>query len=200
MEKKEKVLLVGIDCQNDFITGALANPRAQAKIANIVKKIQEHDGEIIMTHDTHFNKVQVESNWPPMGGKAYEDTMEGQKLPVPHCIKLTEGWEIQKDILEALHKKNEDAGRIVFHAIDKYTFGWDGWKEYLKGFKFDKLVLFGFVAGICVDSNATILRALFPNLPIEVDAACTAGFGPEDEKAAYTCMKMKQIDVINEDV
>lgn len=96
MEKKEKVLLIGIDCQNDFITGALANPRAQAKIANIVKKILEHDGEIIMTHDTHFNKVQVESSWPPMGGEAYEDTMEGQKLPVPHCIKLLKDGEFRR--------------------------------------------------------------------------------------------------------
>lgn len=196
----KKKLLILIDCQNDFITGSLANPRAQAKVPNIVKKVQEWDGEIIATHDTHFTKLQVESNWPPAEGKAYEDTMEGQKLPVPHCIKLEEGWEIQKDILAACKAKNGENGPTKFFCIDKYTFGWDGWKEYLKSFKFDEVEICGFVAGICVDSNATILRALFPNLPITVDAACTAGFAPEDEKAAYTCMKMKQIDVINEDV
>jgi nicotinamidase-related amidase len=194
-----KKLLILIDCQNDFITGTLANPRAEAKIANIVKKVKEHDGIVIATHDTHFTKLQVESAWPPAEGKAYEDTMEGQILKTVHCIKLTEGWEIQKDILAACHEKNGTNGPTKFHCIDKYTFGWDGWKEYLKAFDFDEIELCGFVAGICVDSNATILRALYPNMPITVDAACTAGFGPDDEKAAYTCMKMKEINVINED-
>lgn len=199
--KDEETLFVGVDCQNDFIDGALPNPRAQAKVQAICEKIRNHKGPLIMTHDTHFNKIQVESNWPPMGGKPYEETLEGSKdghgIPV-HCIKLTEGYEIQKDILAACKSLNEEGKPARFFAIDKYTFGWDGWKDYLKFFKFKKIVIFGFVAGICVDSQATIFRALFPDLPIEVDAACTAGFTEEDEKAAYLVMRMKQIDVVNE--
>ena len=100
-----KKLLILIDCQNDFITGTLANPRAEAKIANIVKKVKEHDGIIIATHDTHFTKLQVESAWPPAEGKAYEDTLEGQILKTVHCIKLTEGWEIHPELLEVLNDK-----------------------------------------------------------------------------------------------
>ena len=172
-----------------------------------------------MTHDTHFTKEQVKTNWPPASGVAYEESLEGTKdghgIPV-HCIKLSEGYQIQKDILAACQSLNEEGKPARFFAIDKYTFGWDGWKDYLKFFKFKKIVsvtsylpktgffkfkkivIFGFVAGICVDSQATIFRALYPNIPIEVDAACTAGFTEEDEKAAYLVMRMKQIDVVNE--
>lgn len=195
-----KKLLILIDCQNDFITGSLANPRAEAKVANIVKKVQEWDGDIIATHDTHFTKSQIKANWPFSTCKAYEETMEGQKLPVSHCIKSEWGWELHKDILAACQAKNVESEQTKFRCIDKYTFGWNGWQDYLSKYEFDEIELCGFIAGICVDSNATILRALYPNLPITIDAACTAGFAPEDEKTAYTCMKMKQIDVINEDV
>jgi nicotinamidase-related amidase len=188
-----------VDAQVDFITGALANKFAQEKVPNIVNKIKHWDGAIIATHDTHFNKMQVTTGWPPMEGKPYEETLEGQKL-VPHCIKLTDGWEIEKTILDELQKKNQD-GKHNFYSVDKYTFGKLDLPEYIRNlaFDFDEVELCGFVAGICVDSNATILRALFPNMKITVDAACTAGFGPDDENAAYTCMKMKEIDVINED-
>ena len=187
-----------VDAQNDFITGALANPAAQAKVSNIVEKIKNWDGPIIATHDTHFNKIQVDSAWPPMEGKPYEETLEGQKLPVPHCIKLSEGWEIQKDILAELQKKNED-GKHLFFAVDKYTFGKIDLPEYIKnlGIEFDEIEIWGFVSTICVLANAVILRATYPNMKITVDASCIADLDDEGQKAAILCLERQQIDVIN---
>lgn len=188
-----------VDAQVDFITGALANKFAQAKVPNIVNKIKNWDGVIIATHDTHFNKVQVTSGWPLMEGKPYEETLEGQKLPVPHCIKLTDGWEIEKTILDELQKKNQD-DKYNFHSVDKYTFGMLDLPEYIKklGIEFDEIEIWGFVSTICVLANAVILRAAFPNMKITVDASCIADLDEEGQKAAILCLQRQQIDVINE--
>lgn len=188
-----------VDAQNDFITGTLKNDFAKAKVPNIVNKIKHWDGAIIATHDTHFNKLQCQSNWPPMEGKPYEETLEGQKLPVPHCIKLTEGYEIQKDILAELQKKNED-GKHLFFSVDKYTFGKIDLPEYIKSLniEFNEIEIWGFVSTICVLANAIILRAAFPNMKITVDASCIADMDEEGQKAAILCLKRQQIDVINE--
>lgn len=187
-----------VDAQVDFITGALANKFAQEKVPNIVNKIKNWDGVIIATHDTHFNKDQVTSGWPPMEGKAYEETLEGQKLPVPHCIKLTDGWEIEKTILDELQKKNQD-DKYNFHSVDKYTFGMLDLPEYIKklGIKFDEIEIWGFVSSICVLANAVILRAAFPNMKITVDASCIADLDEEGQKATIRCLQRQQIDVIN---
>ena len=187
-----------VDAQVDFITGALANKFAQAKVPNIINKIKNWDGVIIATHDTHFNKVQVTSGWPPMEGKAYEETLEGQKLP-PHCIKLTDGWEIEKTILDELQKKNQ-GDKYNFHSVDKYTFGMLDLPEYIKklGIEFDEIEIWGFVSTICVLANAVILRAAFPNMKITVDASCIADLDEEGQKATILCLQRQQIDVINE--
>lgn len=192
-----------VDAQNDFITGALKNDFAKAKIPNIVNKIKHWDGAIIATHDTHFNKLQCQSNWPPVdGGMPYEETLEGSKdghgIPV-HCIKLTEGYEIQKDILAELQKKNED-GKHLFFSVDKYTFGKIDLPEYIKSLniEFNEIEIWGFVSTICVLANAIILRAAFPNMKITVDASCIADMDEEGQKAAILCLKRQQIDVINE--
>lgn len=188
-----------VDAQVDFITGALANKFAQEKVPNIVNKIKNWDGVIIATHDTHFNKDQVTSGWPPMEGRAYEETLEGQKLPVPHCIKLTDGWEIEKTILDELQKKNQ-GDKYNFHSVDKYTFGMLDLPEYIKklGIEFDEIEIWGFVSTICVLANAVILRAAFPNMKITVDASCIADLDEEGQKATILCLQRQQIDVINE--
>lgn len=186
-----------IDAQIDFLTGALANPRAIKKVQNIVKKIKEHTGIVIATHDTHFNKIQVESNWPPEQGTVYEESLEGKKLPVPHCIKLSEGWEIEPTILAALQEKNTN-GEKKFFAVDKYTFGKKDWEQYLKFFEFSEIEICGFVSSICVLANAVILRAIYPNMKITVDVNCIEDLDDEGQAAAIKCLKMQQIDVIGE--
>lgn len=195
-----KKLLIVIDCQNDFITDALRNEEAIRKLPNVVKLIKEHDGTVIATRDTHFTKEQVDNTkWPPADNAvAYEDSLEGQKLPVTHCIKGTEGWQIAPTVLEALEAKNAN-GMKKFHVIDKLTFGHIALPQYLKFYDFNEILIAGYCTGICVISNALILRAIYPNMKITVDASCCACVTPESHKAALTAMKMCQIDIINED-
>lgn len=194
---QNKALFV-IDVQKDFLTGALANPRAVKKLPNIVKKIKEHDGIVIATHDTHFNELQVKTNWPhESNAVVYEESLEGQKLPVPHCIKLSDGWEIEPTVLAAIEEKNAN-GEQRFFAVDKYTFGKKDWEEYLKVFEISEIEICGFVSSICVLANAIILRAIFPNKKITVDVNCIEDLDDEGQAAAIKCLKMQQIDVIGE--
>lgn len=192
-----KALFV-IDVQKDFLTGALANPRAVKKLPNIVKKIKECDGIVIATHDTHFNELQIKSNWPTEKDVvAYEESLEGKKLPVTHCIKLTDGWEIEPTVLAALKEKNMN-GEHRFFAVDKYTFGKKDWEEYLKFFEISEIEICGFVSSICVLANAIILRAIYPNKKITVDVNCIEDLDDEGQAATIKCLKMQQIDVIGE--
>lgn len=197
MIKTDK-LQVLIDGQKDFIDGILRNEEAIKRLPNLKARIRNHDGVTIATHDTHFNKIQVESKWPPAEGIVYENSYEHKFAGLPaHCIKLTDGWEIHPELLEVLNEKNAN-GQKKFFAIDKYTFGWTGWKDYLKGFEFNEIEIFGFCTDICVVSNALMLRAIFPNMKITVVENCCAGCTPELHEAALKVMQQCQITVLRE--
>ena len=164
--------LIVIDMQNDFISGSLGTKEAQAIVPNVKKKIEEYKArgdDIIFTRDTHYDD--------------YLETNEGKHLPVKHCIKGTYGWQIADglDVEGSSH-------------INKLTFGWSHWGYC--GFKEVELV--GLCTDICVVSNALILKALYPEIKITVDANCCAGVTPESHQAALTTMKMCQINVIGE--
>lgn len=158
--------------QNDFIDMALGTKEAIAIVPNVKAKIDEYvknGDQIIFTRDTHFEN--------------YFETQEGKKLPVPHCIKGTKGWEIA-------------AGLYIdgCKTIDKPNFGWSGWAEE----KLGDVELVGLCTDICVISNALILKAVFPDINVTVDANCCAGVTPDTHKAALATMKMCQIDVVGE--
>ena len=171
-----KILIV-IDMQNDFIDGALGTPEAEAIVDNVVAKINSYDTkDIFATRDTH------EEN--------YLETMEGKNLPVEHCIKGTEGWEISLE-LDALRKTE---------PIDKVTFG-----SSELGFKLAEMnaeepigciTLVGLCTDICVISNAMIVKAFLPEVPVRVDAACCAGVTPESHENALAAMKCCQIEIV----
>ena len=168
-----KRTLIVVDMQNDFIDGALGTKEAQAIVPNVKKKIEEYKArgdEIIFTRDTH------QSN--------YLETNEGKHLPVEHCIQDTYGWLISDEL-------GNGSGHRV---INKYTFGFDGWIYH----DFKEIELVGLCTDICVVSNALMLKALFPDIDITVDASCCAGVTPESHKAALLTMKMCQINVIGE--
>ncbi len=164
--------LIVIDMQNDFITDALGTKEAQAILENVKAKIAAYKNagdRIIYTRDTHHED--------------YLNTPEGKKLPVPHCIKGTRGWEIA----DGLYVEGCE-------IIDKPTFGYVGWDKM----SFDDVELIGLCTDICVVSNALILKATFPEVNISVDASCCAGVTPDTHNAALATMKMCQIDVIGE--
>ena len=188
-----KKILVVVDVQNDFITGALSNEEAVKKVPNIVKKIRNFNGDCIcVTLDTHSTD--------------YLDTKEGNKLPVPHCQYATEGWELEPNVKAAL----EDAKlrNILVFSFQKPTFGslelieqmaFSYGKEYGHLEECD-IEIVGFCTDICVVSNAMLIKtAFYEQAEITVDASCCAGVTKETHKAALETMKMCQINVINED-
>ena len=171
--------LIVVDMQNDFITGALGSAEAVSIVENVKRKIAEYverGDEIIFTRDTHKEN--------------YLDTHEGKYLPVTHCVYGTYGWEIPSDI---------DIPSC--EHIDKNSFGYADWgfdNSTLMHREFDEIEIVGLCTDICVISNALILRAVFPNIEITVDASCCAGVSPRTHKEALDVMKCCHICVVGE--
>ena len=163
--------------QKDFVDGALGTKEAVLIVDNVVKKIEEFDGDIIVTYDTH--------------NENYMETQEGKNLPVPHCIKGTDGWEIDKKVQAVLDGKE-------YKVIEKPTFGSTELPEYIRKKYNEKdieIELIGLCTDICVVSNALLLKANFLETKISVDESCCAGVNPESHNAAITTMKMCQISI-----
>lgn len=182
-----KKILICIDCQNDFITGSLRNEDAIKTVPNLVKKIRNFNGDAIFyTLDTHAEN--------------YLETKEGQKLPVTHCVKGTDGWRLDANVEAAL----TDAAlrNIPVTKIEKPTFGSFNLVNAIKMCTLwddVEIEFVGYCTDICVVSNVLATKAEFyETANITVDASCCAGVTPESHKAALLTMKMCQINVINE--
>lgn len=169
-EDTSKKTLIVIDMQNDFIDGALGTKEAVAIVENVKKRIKQyrdHGDEIIFTQDTHDDN--------------YLDTNEGKNLPVKHCIEGTKGWQIREGL--------EEEGDL--HVI-KRSFGYTGWEQ----FHLENVEIIGLCTDICVVSNALIIKALYPEIPVRVNASCCAGVTPEAHEAALKTMKSCQVEII----
>lgn len=168
-------ILVVVDMQKDFIDGSLGTKEAQAIVNPVIEKMKSYGkSDIYVTRDTH--------------GENYLETAEGKKLPVVHCVKGTEGWQLHPEI-EALAEPS--------HILDKPTFGSLQLMELLRQENEKEpleLELVGLCTDICVVSNALLLKAAMPEVPIRVDASCCAGVTPESHKAALLTMSMCQIE------
>lgn len=172
----EKVLVV-VDMQKDFVDGSLGTGEAVGIVDNVVAKIEAFEGRIFATLDTHQPD--------------YLETAEGRKLPVPHCIKDSEGWHLNERVRQALSKKE-------YRLIEKGTFGSTKLADEIGRLAAEGEVaveLVGLCTDICVVSNALLLKAYFPEMEISVDAFCCAGVTPETHEAALTTMRMCQINV-----
>ena len=168
--------LIVIDMQNDFIDGALGTAEAVAILPDVAAKIRSFDGKVIFTRDTH------QENYP--------ETQEGRNLPVLHCIEGTDGW----NLAPALETFRLEKNCAVF---DKPTFGSMELaaalkKDYAEGLV-DSVELCGVCTDICVVSNALLIKASMPELPMSVDVSCCAGTTPDNHAAAVNTMKMCQI-------
>lgn len=173
-----KNILIVVDMQKDFVDGALGSKEAEAIVDNVVKKIEDFDGDIIVTYDTHEEE--------------YMNTQEGKNLPVPHCIRDTEGWALDKKVQQALDKKE-------YYTLEKPTFGSTELPLYIKekyGSEEIEIELIGLCTDICVVSNALLLKASLLETEISVDSSCCAGVTVESHNAALSTMKMCQINVI----
>lgn len=168
-------VLVVVDMQNDFIDGALGTKEAEAIVPKVVDKIKSFQGLILATRDTHEED--------------YLSTQEGKKLPVKHCIKGSVGWELREEIAELIKEK----------PVDKPTFGSRELAERLyelnKTEYIESITLIGLCTDICVISNALLLKAFLPEVPISVDKNCCAGVTVKSHDEALNAMGMCQIQI-----
>ncbi len=165
--------LIVVDVQKDFVDGALGTKEAVAIIPRVKEIITEHKAKndrIIFTRDTHFAD--------------YLTTNEGKYLPVEHCIKDSDGWQIY-DCLDT-------SGAEI---IDKLSFGYNNWGNHISDDGELNIELIGLCTDICVVSNALILKATFPEANISVDSSACAGVTVSTHNAALETMKMCQIEV-----
>ncbi len=175
----KKVLIV-VDMQKDFVAGSLGTPEAESIVPNVINKIQNHEGILLFTRDTHKEN--------------YLSTQEGRNLPVEHCIKGSDGWEIIDEIKEI----TADGDTVTF---DKDTFGSRDLITYLKMLDetegIEQIELIGLCTDICVISNSLAIKTYLPEVPIIVDASCCAGVTPESHENALKAMEICQVQVIN---
>lgn len=171
-------ILVVVDMQNDFVSGALGSRDAESIVEPVKEKILSFDGKIIFTRDTHEGD--------------YLQSEEGRNLPVPHCIRNTEGWEIV-DALKGLRDSM---------IIDKPTFGSTVLGEVLRSLdreeKIGTVTLCGLCTDICVISNALLVKAFLPDAHIAVDASLSKGVTDLSHRTALEAMKSCQIEITGE--
>lgn len=170
-------LLVVVDMQKDFIDGSLGTKEAEGIVALVAEEIGKYrEEDVFATRDTHTED--------------YLETQEGKRLPVVHCVKGTDGWEIDKRVKEAL------GGAEI---VDKPAFGSRKLAEKIAGIAEEEeieVTLIGLCTDICVVSNALLIKAYLPEVPIRVVASCCAGVTPESHAAALATMKMCQIEIV----
>lgn len=165
-----KKALIVVDYQKDFVDGALGFLGAEKLDPGIAARIREcRSGgyDIIFTLDTH--------------GDNYLDTAEGRALPVPHCIKGTEGHRLYG--LTALELEKGDT------VIEKRTFGSDLLMELLREKDYSEIELVGLVSSICVLSNAVIAKAACPEARVLVDSLLTAAPSEQANRNALDALK-----------
>lgn len=171
-------ILIVVDMQKDFIDGALGSPQAAEIVPRVAEKIRSFSGRVIFTRDTH--------------GEDYLQSQEGKKLPVPHCIQNTPGWEIYP-ALDSLRREP---------PVDKKTFGSAALGALLQEADRENpigsVTLIGLCTDICVISNALLLKAFLPEAEIIVDAACCAGVTPDSHRTALQAMKACQIQIVGQ--
>ncbi len=177
MIKNKIHILIVVDVQNDFVDGVLGTKEAKEIIPYLIAKIEKFQGEILFTQDTHDQDYLV--------------TLEGRKLPVPHCIKGTDGWKLFPDI------ERFSRGRKIFQ---KNTFGSEALIQYVKTLAqattIETITCVGICTDICVITNAMLIKTAFPNIPIIIDSKACAGVTPQSHEQALQAMKMVHIDIM----
>ena len=172
-------VLVVIDMQHDFIAGSLGTPEARAILDGAVEKVRSWNGPIFYTLDTH--------------NADYAETQEGRRLPVPHCIKGTDGWRVPAALQAAL----DEQGAV---AYEKPAFGSPRLAQDLAARHaanpIARIELIGICTDICVVSNALLIKAFLPEVPVAVDARLCAGVTPAAHEAALATMASCQVEIL----
>ena len=172
--------LVVVDMQKDFIDGSLGTEEAQGIVEKVKEKILSYPKEMVYaTLDTH--------------GENYLSTQEGKMLPVPHCIKGTEGWGLHPMLKDLI---------LPDHFFEKGSFGSlrlaESMRELFRqqeNMEGASIELVGLCTDICVVSNALLLKAFLPEVHISVDSSCCAGVTSEKHMAALETLRSRQVEI-----
>lgn len=174
--EEENVLII-VDVQNDFVTGALGSEDAAAVTDAIIERAARFEGTVMLTQDTHEED--------------YLGTQEGRRLPVEHCLRGSWGWQLVDGLQKLAESRN-------WKTYEKPTFGSVELARDLAARHeqrpFASVELIGFCTDICVVSNALLIKAFLPDVPVKVDAALCAGVTPASHAAALSTMASCQID------
>lgn len=171
-------LLIVVDYQKDFVDGALGFPGAEDLAGPIVQRIREYrqqGDDVAFTVDTH--------------GPDYLQTQEGEKLPVPHCIRETEGWYIQEQVAQEVLDSDEIFCKPAFPSLEL--------AQWLEECEYDQVELCGLVSHICVLSNAVMVKAALPQAEVIVDAGLTASPDPLLHEKALDVLEGLQVTILN---
>lgn len=181
-----KKLLVVVDYQNDFVKGALGFPKAATLddgIAHLIQAYFASGDNVLITYDTHYQE--------------YLNTREGRALPIPHCIKGSEGWRL-------FGRTQEECCMTCCNqqlfTICKESFGMSpqGLIQIAAQIgEIQEILLVGVVTNMCVLSNAVLLQSQWPEAQITVDASLCASFDDSLHEKALDIMEGLQMHVIN---
>ncbi len=169
--------LIVVDYQVDFVSGSLGFAEAKELDEVIVQKIADaraHGDQVLFTLDTHTNR--------------YLHTQEGRLLPVVHCVRESEGWQ--------LYGKTAGARLPEDSVFEKSSFGSAALFHYLEEHSFSEIELCGLVSNICVLSNAILAKTALPEAKIVVDAAATGAADPAMNQKALDVLAGVQIEII----
>ena len=182
-----------VDMQEDFVHGVLGSPEAHTAAKELAQRLPKYnDGNtaVIFTQDTHY-------------ADTYNDTLEGQKLPVPHCFSGMPGWEIVPELVEAAKGfisidtlpfiDNSHVYKETFGSLDLVN-GLYSAEDY--GSPVEEIIVAGLVSNMCVACNVLLLKAAFPNTPIKVIKDCCAGTTPEAHEYAFKLLSDCHIEII----
>lgn len=172
-------ILVVIDMQNDFITGALGTKEAESIVGGVLKKIEDFEGEVVYTRDTH--------------SKDYLKSHEGKHLPIPHCIIGTEGWQLEKRIRTIKDERQSP-------VFDKPSFGSTRLLDFIldkaKDKELTEIEFVGVCTDICVITNILTIKTFLPEMKLTAHSKLMAGTTPENHKKALDILRLCHIDVI----
>ncbi len=170
-------VLIVVDYQVDFVSGALGFAGAEAlarPIAARIRKARQQGETVAFTMDTH--------------PADYLETLEGRNLPIPHCIADTPGWKLEDTVGRELREEDPVFRKPTFPSLEL--------GEWLREKDFDRVELCGLVSHMCVLSNAVMAKAALPQAEIILDAALTASFDPVLHEKALDLLESLQITVL----
>lgn len=183
MENDKYKILVVVDMQNDFVTGELGSSRAEDVVKPLMNVLDDYD-RIIFTQDTHYDFN-------------YFDTIEGEWLPVKHCLVGTKGHELIDPLKKYIDDHQYD--KKILGIYEKSTFGSVRLGETLQRLKdkIESVTFVGVCTDICVVSNALLVKAFIPEVPIRVSKSMTAATSVEMQKEALDTMISCHVEVID---